>query len=231
MRLTIIVVLAVALGGCAVQNSSDDVPRTLDEARAAAVAEQTTNAESSDGSESDDGAAQDQPQSSEDGQGPDAADNRDEVAADTPQDPHPGATTPGDAPSREPTDESDTPARAPSGEHPFRFEVELSMRCVRHGESMTIEVQTEPDASVAYHAVYAGEEGGAVPPYGEGHGGNGGDPADSEGRYSDTWVVGPDAPEGPARVDVAAAYYGEMTRMALEFEVADRASGTCGGAA
>jgi hypothetical protein len=74
--------------------------------------------------------------------------------------------------------------------------------CVIRGGSATITVQTEPKAGVAYHAVYAGTKGGAVPPYGYGYGGNDKGFADDKGRYSSRWAVRDDAPVGPARADV-----------------------------
>jgi hypothetical protein len=187
--------LLLVAAGCAVPGGDGALPRTLDEARAAAKAQA------------------------------DAVDQSEASA--TPVE-APDRTT-ASSPGPERTDAPAASATPPPTEHPFAFAAELSATCVRHGEQVTIEVRTEPDASVAYHAVYAGEEGGAVPPFGEGHGGNGGDPADARGRYADTWVVGPDAPVGPARVDVVAAWFGEMTRTELAFEVADRTTGVCGG--
>jgi hypothetical protein len=190
--------LLLVAAGCAVPGGDGALPRTLDEARAAAKAQ----ADAVDQSEASATPVEAPDRTTASSPGPERTDA-----------PAASATTPG-----------------PAGDDtPFAFAAERSATCVRHGEQVTIEVRTEPDASVAYHAVYAGEEGGAVPPFGEGHGGNGGDPADARGRYADTWVVGPDAPVGPARVDVVAAWFGEMTRTELAFEVADRTTGVCGG--
>lgn len=74
--------------------------------------------------------------------------------------------------------------------------------CVPPGGTATLIVETEPEAGLAYHARYAGNEGGADPPAGESHGGNDSGFADQDGRYRDTWVVSTGAPSGPARVDV-----------------------------
>lgn len=81
-------------------------------------------------------------------------------------------------------------------------EATVSPACVARGGTMTIVVRTEPRDAVAYHAVYAGTQGGAVTPYGHGHGGNDSGKANGEGVYRDSWVVGPSAPYGQARVDV-----------------------------
>ncbi|MFP5308922.1 MAG: hypothetical protein ACLGIR_05020 [Actinomycetes bacterium] len=206
--------LLLVTAGCAVPGGDGALPRTLDEARAAAEAQ----ADAVDQSVTSATPVEAPDRTTASSPGPERTDA-----------PAASATTPGPAGDDTPSSPAPAPAPPPPTEHPFAFAAELSATCVRHGEQVTIEVRTEPDASVAYHAVYAGEEGGAVPPFGEGHGGNGGDPADARGRYADTWVVGPDAPVGPARVDVVAAWFGEMTRTELAFEVADRTTGVCGG--
>jgi hypothetical protein len=74
--------------------------------------------------------------------------------------------------------------------------------CVRPGTGATVTVQTAPKAGIAYHAMYAGSRGGAPKPVGSGYGGNDKGMTDGEGRYTSSWIVSPQAPPGPARLDV-----------------------------
>lgn len=120
---------------------------------------------------------------------------------------------------------SPPPGRSSNSEFPL--EASLDKTCVMRGDVMRISIVTVPGSSVAYNAVYAGEEGGGNPPFGEGHGGNDGDLVDSEGRYSSSWVVGGSAPLGPARVDVVASDGNSIRQLELGFEVVGVASGGC----
>lgn len=70
---------------------------------------------------------------------------------------------------------------------------------------MNIVVRTQPKYAVAYNAEYAGTKGGAPPPYGSGYGGNDKGYPNPDGVYRSSWVVSPQAPAGPARVDVIVA--------------------------
>jgi hypothetical protein len=84
-------------------------------------------------------------------------------------------------------------------------EASVTPVCVRPGGTVNLFVQTRPKYAVAYHAVYAGTKGGAPPPYGHGYGGNDKGYANPDGVYRSSWVVSPQAPVGPARVDVIVA--------------------------
>jgi hypothetical protein len=77
--------------------------------------------------------------------------------------------------------------------------------CVLPGGTMSLVVQTRPKYAVAYNAEYAGTKGGGSPPYGYGYGGNDKGYANPDGVYRSSWVVSPQAPVGPARVDVIVA--------------------------
>jgi hypothetical protein len=103
---------------------------------------------------------------------------------------------------------SPTPFSAPwTPEVPVSSEV--TPACIKPGGRATMTVKTEPRSAVAYHAMYAGSRGGAVPPYGSGYGGNDKGYSDGEGRYSSSWIVSPEAPPGPARLDVVVAAQGD----------------------
>lgn len=140
------------------------------------------------------------------------------------------------APDSAPTDQvSSAPEPASPATHDavpeqhsdFPMTASLDKDCVLPGGSLTIFVEAGRNTGVGYHAVYAGGEGGAEPPYGHGHGGNGGDLTDDRGRYQDTWLVSPTAPIGPARVDVVAGRDGGFSTSVLHFDVADPSTGGC----
>lgn len=139
---------------------------------------------------------------------------------------------PGATGSTQPTEPAD-PRQAEPTPGPAAWSVPVdaavSPDCVRAGGVMSIEVVTRPDAAVAYHAIYHGEQAGAPPPVGQGHGGNGGGMADGNGVYRDTWSVSPNAPVGPARIDVVVAWDGSHGRTTVTFEVAPMVAGGCGG--
>jgi hypothetical protein len=103
----------------------------------------------------------------------------------------------------------------------------ITPACVRRGGVATITVRTVSRAAVAYDAVYAGTKGGAPPPYGSGYGGNDKGFADVRGNWSNTWVVAPNAPVGPARADVVVTDGREFGYDDPPFAVAGP-SGTCG---
>ena len=109
-------------------------------------------------------------------------------------------------------------------EIPVQATIEPS--CILRGGTATITIVTQPKAGVAYHAVYAGTEGGAPPPYGHGHGGDAGGYTDAQGRYTSTWVVSPTAPVGPARADVIVGWDEKWGYAGPGFAVAGP-SGTC----
>ena len=98
--------------------------------------------------------------------------------------------------------------------------------CVTSGGTETLTVHTEPGALVAYDAVYSDGKNGAVPPYGAGYGGNAYGTADSNGDYTSTWVVSPNAPAGEGYVKVYAGWNGSFGSARPRFAVAD-ASGNC----
>jgi hypothetical protein len=136
----------------------------------------------------------------------------------------------GDAPS---PGESQRPAPAfsPTEEPSLRDDIAVSATvsptCARRGDTMTIDVSTLGGAGVAYNAMYAGEESGAAPPYGNGHGGNNGGSADQRGHWTDTWVVGASAPEGAARVEVVVGTEEGFGRTTASFAVANALTGRC----
>jgi hypothetical protein len=103
----------------------------------------------------------------------------------------------------------------------------VSPACVEPGGTVTIEVTTEPEAAIAYNAVYAGNKSGSPAPFGYGYGGNDkGYASKKSGTWESTWIVRIDAPRGPAKVDVIVGYRGEFGYDDPHFAVAD-ASGGC----
>lgn len=107
--------------------------------------------------------------------------------------------------------------------YPSELEVEVAVApvCVAPGNVVEIDVITQPGAPLAYQAVYAGSKSGAEPPLGEGYGGNDKGFASDDGTFSHRWVVRPDAPVGPARVDVIAGWQGDFGYGDARFAVAD----------
>lgn len=117
---------------------------------------------------------------------------------------------------------------------PYRSDVPvtatLAPTCTVPGGHFTIEVHTEPELLVAYHAIYAGEESGAPKTWGgEGHGGNNVGYANHNGYYVDSWVVSPDAPIGEGHVEVFAAQRTgrEIGYVPVTFVIADPLAGGC----
>lgn len=77
---------------------------------------------------------------------------------------------------------------------------------------------------VVYQAVYADGKHAGEPGY---YGGNNGGRTDPQGKWQDTWVIGPGAPAGPVNVDVLALDNRRMTgETSVQFSVADSA-GRC----
>ena len=109
---------------------------------------------------------------------------------------------------------------------PVAVSSELSPSCAERGDEITMEVTTEPGAAIGYQAVYSDNGGGGAVPMGEGYGGNDRGYADDDGAFTSSWVVGPHAPSGPARVDLVVGYEGEFGYDDPHFAVAD-ADGNC----
>jgi hypothetical protein len=64
---------------------------------------------------------------------------------------------------------------------------------VKPGDRQVLSVKTRADAAVAYVTQYSDDDS---------HGENGGGASDSDGKFSDEFVVDPDAPDGVATVTV-----------------------------
>jgi hypothetical protein len=97
--------------------------------------------------------------------------------------------------------------------------------CVSPGGVASISVRTRPQASVVYDTHYAGGKTGGKPPFGDGLGGNNGGMASEGGDYTDSWVISPQAPLGPARAWVIVGSRGQKNQKYLPFTVA--AAGSC----
>lgn len=136
------------------------------------------------------------------------------------------APTEGDVPS-DPGAPS-APAASPTGSaEPLVITAALSTACVRRGEQLVLTVETQPWASVAFLAHYAGGDNGADPPWGQGHGGNDGGIVNETGRYEATWIVAMSAPIGPGHVEVTGGYGEQLGEATVPFEVVEAVGGTC----
>ena len=93
----------------------------------------------------------------------------------------------GQPPPPGPTTSTSTPL--PQGQFPSKASV--SKGCINPGGSQTVSVQTVSNAVVTYVMTYSDQSS---------HGNNNGGLADSKGKYSDTFVVSPEAPKGTAWV-------------------------------
>lgn len=178
--------LTLAITGCATQSSADQQQQPAVAATAegdptpSSLPTRTTADEDAEGAE---GTTGEQPQAQE--TGPDGLSSTSPTAR--PASPSPTGPPP----------EMDVPK-----ENTVPVSATVEPACVQPGGTATLTVETEPEAGIAYHARYAGNEGGADPPAGKSHGGNDSGFADQDGRYLANWVVSSDAPSGPARVDV-----------------------------
>jgi len=100
--------------------------------------------------------------------------------------------------------------------------------CAAVGNVVTVQVRTLPKAAVAYVAEYSDGKSGAAYPWGAGYGGNAGGRAGTDGVYTSSWTLAPNAPAGQAKVDVIVdGSQGQGDATAI-FAVADH-SGRCSG--
>jgi hypothetical protein len=97
----------------------------------------------------------------------------------------------------------------------------MRQKFIALGLMITLTVHTEPEAAVAYQAVYADNKGGGGKPLGGGYGGNAGGHANRAGDWSASWVVSMDAPIGRARVDVIIGWEQKWGYDGPEFIVAE----------
>jgi hypothetical protein len=109
----------------------------------------------------------------------------------------------------------------------LKIAVDLTPACARNGDLVTITVKTEPQATVAFQAIYSDGKSGASP-YGAGYGGNTAGNADDQGTYINSWTLAKNPPPGPVRVDVYVFTKkpGHNNYGAGHFSVA-KADGTC----
>lgn len=113
---------------------------------------------------------------------------------------------------------------AASSKPPLELGVKLQNACVRPGTSQTITITAPPESAVGYDAVYADGKSGLVPGH---YGGNKAGHTDGTSTWADTWVVAPNAPAGPVRVDsVGVSRDGRTGQRQDSFKVSD-ATGRC----
>ena len=137
----------------------------------------------------------------------------------------PGGTSVGGKASDRPRAKGPRPADIPF-DLPVPIASELSPVCADRGDEIQLDVTTKPGGAIAYQAVYSDNGGGAAVPLGEGYGGNDKGNADEDGNWSSSWIVGLNAPSGPARVDIVVGYEGEFGYDGPEFAVANK-DGDC----
>jgi hypothetical protein len=119
-----------------------------------------------------------------------------------------------------------TAAPKASGRAPLTITTDLTPACVRPGGTMHIVVHTgSPYAAVAYLAVYSNGKSGAKQA-GDDLGGNNGGMTAPNGDYTDSWVVSPKAPAGPARVEIRVGSPSGQQSASASFRVASVA-GVC----
>jgi hypothetical protein len=102
----------------------------------------------------------------------------------------------------------------------------LASSCVKPGGKQTINVDIGQEGGVAYNSYYSDGKTGGMDGY---YGGNNGAQVDKSGKYTDTWVVAPNAPAGLVLVDVVAIARTEKFERGqahLTFTVA-KPNGTC----
>lgn len=109
---------------------------------------------------------------------------------------------------------------------PKLISVEVEVACVNPGQRQTIHVEGNPGTRLIYQAVYSDGATGLRPDY---YGGNERGQIGQDGTFTDSWVVGTEAPPGPVRFDVHDVYRFEDpdTQIHTQFSVAD-ADGRCG---
>jgi hypothetical protein len=105
----------------------------------------------------------------------------------------------------------------------FAVAAKTAVACIDPGARQTITITTRPKTPVAYHAKYSDGKDALDPGY---YGGNNGGNTDATGEWTDSWVVGRDAPPGRVRVDVVAQGTDGRGYTLIFFDVAD-ASGRC----
>jgi hypothetical protein len=102
----------------------------------------------------------------------------------------------------------------------------ISPTCVTAGGRVELTVESKPEAALGWQAVYADGYGGSDPPFGRGYGGNDKGFTNGDGFYESSWIVAPNAPSGPGRVDVVIGKAGKWGYDGPHFAVAD-SSGNC----
>lgn len=222
--------LAVAAAGCTLPSEErPSVDELVDAAQA--NAEEQAGVPQNDGDGDGEG-SDDAGQAEPDGSGADGSPAPAQQGTET--SPGSGEASEPNEPATPSSPEASPSEAQPSGTSPveqhsdFPITASLDRDCVTLGGEITITVDAGENTGVAYQAMYHGGESGAEPPYGDGHGGNGGDMTDDDGQFEETWVVSPTAPIGPAWVDVVAGRDGGYSTTTVPFEVADPASGGCG---
>lgn len=107
---------------------------------------------------------------------------------------------------------------------PLPMSVVLSSKCVRRGTPMTVTIRSEQNAAVGYDTTWADGKNGMEK---HGYGGTGNGRIDESGEWKSTFTVGPNAPEGEARLEaIGTAITGQFGRATAEFAVSD-ALGKC----
>ena len=120
------------------------------------------------------------------------------------------------------------PATKPTQGPLFPLSATVSPACVRPGGVATLVVHAPPRASVAFQAVYAGNKGGATPPFGYGYGGNADGYIGPDGTWTSSWTLRPDTPAGPAYIELAVAHTNRVEQNNnTKFRVANPVTGTC----
>jgi hypothetical protein len=135
------------------------------------------------------------------------------------------STTPGAPAVADPKKKGPRPAIFPYKDEVRAVSI-VTPSCVKPGDMIELLVKSPPEAGVAYQAVYSDGQSGSEPPFGAGYGGNDGGPASKKGRYESSWIVGPTAPPGRARVDVFVGFEGKWGYASSHFAIAD-ADGNC----
>jgi hypothetical protein len=105
---------------------------------------------------------------------------------------------------------------------------QVTPACVARGGLARLTVKATPKSQMSYVAIYNGEKSGAAKPWGEGYGGNDKGAADHAGNATFTWVVGANAPTGPARVLLVVATGDKQRAINVPFSVSEREADGCG---